>query len=167
MIRRPINPFIWLTFQLLILCISSGLCTSNHLCDGDDGDWDVWGAENSYNIHCLQTNSHYRSFSTKSSGGPLVHELQRANAMWSLCEACQDWGGWSSVDWRPPEIVALNLNKTEILCYLYFRSLWIKLKHCHTRRGTVLILGWSSYNGYHYTYTTVTLYYRFLHLLES
>lgn len=106
MIGRPINPFIWLTFQLLILCISSGLRTSNHLCDGDDGDRDVWAADNSYNTHCLQTNSHYRSFSTKSSGGPLVHELQRANVMWSLCEACQDWGGWNSVDWRPPEIVA-------------------------------------------------------------
>lgn len=87
--------------QSLRLRISSGLRTANHLCEGDDGDGDVWGAaaawtQNSYNRHCLQTDSHYRSFSTKPSKGPLVHQLQGASVKDGLCEVWRRLGRWGS-----------------------------------------------------------------------
>lgn len=99
--------------QSLRLRISSGLRTANHLCKGDDGDGDVWGAaaawtQNSFNSHCLQTDTHYRSFSTKPSGALwFITFKERTTRTASVkCDGVSAREALKS-QWRPPKIVAL------------------------------------------------------------
>lgn len=126
--------------QSLLLHISSGLRTPNHLCERDDGRLRSAAAayaHRSYNAVTVFKQTPIKGLSPQNHLGPLLLlELQRANVKESLCEVWQRRGGWCSEnnvqEWRPPKIVALHesaylyLNKTEIRFYLYFRSVWHK-----------------------------------------